>query len=52
MMHVVSLAGVSIALSADGFAIALGVGLHRAELTRRRVFRLSFHFGLFQALML
>ncbi len=39
------------ALAMDAFAVALVVGLSLRPLTRRHVFRLSFHFGLFQALM-
>lgn len=35
----------------DAFAVAIVVGLAVDKLTRRRVFRLSFHFGLFQFMM-
>jgi putative Mn2+ efflux pump MntP len=41
--------GIAIALGCDAFAVGLGVGL---TCTRpRQLFRLSFHFGLFQFLM-
>ncbi|MBN1611342.1 MAG: manganese efflux pump [Polyangiaceae bacterium] len=46
-----SLVAVAVALAMDAFAVALVAGLTLDPLTRRRVFRLSFHFGLFQALM-
>ena len=35
----------------DAFAVAIVTGLTLNPLTKRHVFRLSFHFGLFQALM-
>jgi putative Mn2+ efflux pump MntP len=35
----------------DAFAVAVAAGLTLPRLTGRRVFRLSFHFGLFQFLM-
>ncbi len=45
------LSGIAVALAMDAFAVALGVGVSLPTLTRRHYFRLSFHFGLFQALM-
>jgi putative Mn2+ efflux pump MntP len=42
---------ISVGLAMDAFAVALGVGATRRIHTRRPVFRLSFHFGLFQFLM-
>ncbi|MBI5544396.1 MAG: manganese efflux pump [Deltaproteobacteria bacterium] len=35
----------------DAFAVALATGLTLSPLARRQVFRLSFHFGFFQAAM-
>jgi len=35
----------------DAFAVSIAVGLKLANVTPRRVFRLAFHFGLFQFLM-
>lgn len=35
----------------DAFAVAIVAGLTLKRMTRRHVFRLSFHFGLFQAVM-
>ena len=43
--------GLAIALAMDAFAVALGVGINLSPLTGRHLFRLGFHFGLFQALM-
>lgn len=46
-----NLLAIAVALAADAFAVALTAGLALTRLTRRHVFRLAFHFGLFQALM-
>ena len=43
--------GLAVALAMDAFAVALGVGISVSPLTGRHLFRLGFHFGLFQALM-
>jgi putative Mn2+ efflux pump MntP len=50
-MDFITLLGIALALAMDAFAVSLGVGLAVAPLTRRHLFRLGFHFGLFQALM-
>ena len=50
-MDAVTLLGIALALSMDAFAVALATGISLAPLTGRRVFRMAFHFGLFQALM-
>ncbi len=42
---------VAVALAMDALAVAIVTGLTVSPLTGRHVFRLSFHFGLFQALM-
>jgi len=47
-----SLLGIAVALAVDAFAVAVAAGLSLKVLTKRRLFRLSFHFGLFQAMML
>ncbi|MGA2990164.1 MAG: manganese efflux pump MntP family protein [Candidatus Korobacteraceae bacterium] len=47
-----SLLGIAVALAVDAFAVALVAGLSVQAVTKRRLFRLSFHFGLFQAMML
>ena len=43
--------GLALALSMDAFAVSIAVGLKLASVTPRHVFRLAFHFGLFQFLM-
>ena len=50
-MDWVSLIGIAVALSMDAVAVAIVTGLTLKPLTKRRIFRLAFHFGLFQALM-
>jgi manganese efflux pump family protein len=46
-----SLFALAVALAMDAFAVAIVTGLTLRPMTRRHVFRLAFHFGLFQALM-
>lgn len=46
-----SLLAIAVALAMDAFAVAIVAGLTVRPLTKRHVFRLAFHFGLFQALM-
>jgi putative Mn2+ efflux pump MntP len=41
----------AVGLAMDCFAVSLGIGTTRYANGRRPLFRLSFHFGLFQALM-
>jgi putative Mn2+ efflux pump MntP len=43
------LCAIALALAVDAFSVGVAVGLRRTS--RRERFRLSFHFGLFQALM-
>jgi len=50
-MDPISLMALSFALAMDAFAVALCTGLALPRLTGRHLFRLGFHFGLFQALM-
>jgi manganese efflux pump family protein len=50
-MGLVSVVFVAFALAMDAFAVAVIAGLSPGALTARRVFRLAFHFGLFQAMM-
>jgi putative Mn2+ efflux pump MntP len=50
-MHWLNLLALAAALAMDAFAVAVVAGLTLESLTKRRVFRLSFHFGLFQGLM-
>ena len=41
----------AIALAMDALAVAIATGLHLKRVSLRQTFRLSWHFGLFQALM-
>lgn len=50
-MELYALLGIAIALAMDAFAVALSAGVVLPVLTARHLFRLSFHFGLFQGLM-
>jgi putative Mn2+ efflux pump MntP len=45
----ITLLGLAVALALDAFAVAIAAGLTLRPLTAGHVFRLSFHFGLFQA---
>jgi len=47
----IDLLALACALAMDAFAVALVTGLTLNPLTGRHIFRLGFHFGLFQALM-
>jgi len=47
----ISLLALAVALAMDAFAVAIVAGLTLKPISRRQVFRLAFHFGLFQALM-
>jgi putative Mn2+ efflux pump MntP len=50
-MDWLSLLAIACALAMDAFAVAVVTGLNLNPLTGRQVFRMPFHFGLFQALM-
>ncbi len=50
-MDILTIFGIALALAMDAFAVSLVVGGTLSHLTGRHIFRLSFHFGLFQALM-
>lgn len=50
-MDWITLLGIAVALAMDAFAVALATGMALNPLTGRHLFRLGFHFGLFQALM-
>ncbi len=43
--------GIAVGLAMDAFAVSIAAGLVIQQLTFRHVFRLAFHFGLFQFLM-
>jgi putative Mn2+ efflux pump MntP len=50
-MDAITLLGLALALAMDAFAVALGTGAVLSKMTGRHIFRLGFHFGLFQAMM-
>ena len=50
-MDNLALLGVAIALGMDAFAVALAVSSGLVNVTFRHIFRLTWHFGLFQSLM-
>lgn len=50
-MDLLTLIGIAIALAMDAFAVALSAGVMLNPLTGRQLFRLGFHFGLFQGMM-
>ncbi len=50
-MNLIEVIGIAFGLAMDAFAVAIAVGSRLEKLTFRPLFRLSFHFGLFQFLM-
>lgn len=50
-MHWLTLLGIAVGLAMDAFAVAMATGLALGAVTPRHVFRLAFHFGLFQFMM-
>lgn len=50
-MSLLNILGIAVALAMDAFAVALAVGISLKIVGYRQVFRLSWHFGLFQAMM-
>ena len=50
-MSSLTLSLLALGLAVDAFAVAVGTSIALAGVSRRQVFRLAFHFGLFQALM-
>lgn len=51
-MDFLHIAGMAVALAMDAFAVAIAAGICLNTISPRRMFRLWWHFGLFQALML
>jgi len=51
-MDLLTILGIAVALAMDAFAIALSAGVQLNPITGRQLFRLGFHFGLFQGMML
>jgi len=50
-MDWLTLLGTALALAMDAFAVSISVAASLESVSRRHLFRLSWHFGLFQALM-
>ncbi|MBN1448978.1 MAG: manganese efflux pump [Bacteroidetes bacterium] len=50
-MDLLTLLFIAFALGIDAFAVSLSTGAYLVRANRRQTFRMSFHFGLFQALM-
>lgn len=50
-MSIISVLGIAVALAMDAFAVSIAVGISLKQVSARQTFRLSWHFGLFQALM-
>lgn len=50
-MELLTIFALAVALAMDAFAVAIGVGISLKKASFRQTFRLSWHFGLFQALM-
>ncbi len=50
-MDFVNIAGIALGLAMDAFAVAIASSITLGAVSPRQVFRLAFHFGLFQAMM-
>jgi len=50
-MPIYTTLGIAVALAMDAFAVAIATGVSLKQVSLRQTFRLSWHFGLFQALM-
>ena len=50
-MQLLTILGIAVALAMDAFAVDVATGVNLKNISYRQTFRLSWHFGLFQALM-
>lgn len=50
-MNWLNLLGISVGLAMDAFAVSIAAGMSVSNVTPRHVFRIAFHFGLFQFMM-
>ncbi|MFC1567213.1 manganese efflux pump MntP family protein [Thermodesulfobacteriota bacterium] len=50
-MQLVNISAIAIALAMDAFAVSIVAGVNLKDVSFRQTFRLSWHFGFFQALM-
>ena len=51
-MTLLAIMGISVALAMDAFAVSIAAGAFLRDVGRRPLFRIWWHFGLFQAMML
>ena len=51
VLNISNIVAIAVALAMDAFAVSIAAGVAIGEIRFRQVFRLSWHFGLFQALM-
>ncbi len=50
-MKFINVSAIAVALAMDAFAVSIATGVNLKTVSFRQMFRLSWHFGLFQALM-
>ena len=50
-MEFIKILAIAVALAMDAFAVSIATGVNLKNVNSRQLFRLSWHFGLFQALM-
>ncbi|UCD94509.1 MAG: manganese efflux pump, partial [Candidatus Zixiibacteriota bacterium] len=50
-MNTFTLVTIAVGLAMDAFAVAIASSVLIGKVTKRQIFRFSFHFGLFQAMM-
>ena len=50
-MEFIKILAIAVALAMDAFAVSIATGVNLKNVNSRQMFRLSWHFGLFQALM-
>ncbi len=50
-MQLVNISAIAVALAMDAFAVSIATGVSLKDVSFRQTFRLSWHFGLFQAMM-
>lgn len=51
LVDLIQIIGIALALAMDAFSVSIAVGLTLGRANPRQLFRLSYHFGLFQGLM-
>jgi putative Mn2+ efflux pump MntP len=50
-LHLLKISAIAVALAMDAFAVSIATGVSLKHVSFRQAFRLSWHFGFFQALM-